>query len=43
MGMFSYYIALLLFVCVYGVYAYACVSSRNNFVEGAGSLFSLYE
>lgn len=43
MDIFSYYIDLLLCVCVYGVYAYVCVRSEDNFVVGASSLLSLYE
>lgn len=44
MGIFSYYIdPYCVCVCVYGVYAYACVRSEDNFVEGASSLLPLYE
>lgn len=43
MGIFNYYIDLLFCVCVYGVYAYTCVRSEDNFVAGASSLLSLYE
>lgn len=42
MSIFNYYNDLLLCVCVYGVYAYACVRSEDNFVGGASSLLSLY-